>query len=97
MLHVTLPIALFHQSFSLFFARVLLSFIGLVEDLLGCWSPFETVASELLEGWLAAGVVRLLPQTLHRLTELWEEKEHLILTAFVCHIIDRPLWCLVEF
>lgn len=97
MIHSVLPITLFYQSLTLFLAWVLLPFIGLVEDLLGCRPPLEAVASEFLEGWFSDSIISRLNYAWSRLTELWEKKEYLILTAFVCHATARPLWCLAEF
>lgn len=97
MIHAALPIAFFYQSLPLFFTWVLLTFIGLVEDLLGRRPPLEAVTSEFLESRFGGNIISRLPHAWSRLTELWEKKEHLILTAFVCHATARPLWCLVEF
>lgn len=92
---VALPVALLYQGLPFLLAGVLLPVVGLVQDLLGSGPPFEPVATHLLVGGLRAGVIGL-PRPLALLTELWKEKQQLILTAFFCHI-SRTLDCLVEF
>lgn len=92
---VSLPVALFHQSFPFFLAGVLLPFIGLVQYLLGSRAPFEAIPTHLLTGRFGAGVIYL-AHALALLVEFWKEKQQLILTGFVCHI-SRTLDCLVEF
>lgn len=91
------PVALLHQCLPLLLAGVLLSLIGLVEDLLRGGPPLETITSHFLGGGLAANLVATAGLT-HALTgrvELWEKK-HRILIAFVCHIAARTLHSLVE-
>lgn len=90
-----LPVALFYQSFPLLLAGVLLTFIGLVQDLLRRRPPFETVTSNFLAGGFAADLLTRLTNALTRRVVLWEKK-HRILIAFVCHIAARTVRCLVE-
>lgn len=89
------PVALLHQSLSLLLAGILLPFVGLVQDLLGCGPPFETVASHFLAGGFAAHVVTGLTHALTGRAELWEII-NLIWIAFVCHTAARTMSCLVE-
>lgn len=85
------PVTLLHQRLPFLLAGVLLPLVGLVQDLLGCGSPLETVASYFLAGGLAADVLARLSGGV----VLWE-KVHGILIGFVCHSANRPMRCLVK-
>lgn len=52
--HPTLPVALFHQCLSLFFAGVFLSLVGLEQDLLWGRAPLKAVSSSLLGGQIVS-------------------------------------------
>lgn len=85
------PVALLHQRLPLLLAGVLLSLIGLVQDLLGCRSPLETVASYFLAGGLAADVLAWLSGGV-----VLREKVHGILIGLVGHCAARPVRCLIK-
>lgn len=92
---VVLPVALLYQRLPLLLAGILLTFIGLVEDLLGRRPPFEAVTSHFLTEGFAADLIGLAHTSTGRV-ELWVEKRW-ILTAFVGHTGGRTMCCLVEF
>lgn len=92
---VFLPVALLHQSLPLLLAGVLLPLVGLVQDLLRCRPPFETVTPHFLTQGLSANLFARLTHARAGHVELRVEKGR-ILAAFVWHAADRSLSGLVE-
>lgn len=64
------PVTLFHQPLSFLLAGVLLSFVGVEEDLQGRWTPLEPVPSSFL-GFLTLLFYRC--EAMFGIGKLWKE------------------------